>query len=30
MAASLILLMASLPDVEVDVLPTDLTAAMAE
>lgn len=30
MAASLTLLMARLPDVEVDVLPTDLTAAMTE
>lgn len=30
MAASLILLTARLPDVEVDVLPADLTAAMAE
>jgi hypothetical protein len=30
MAASLMLLMASLPDVEVDVLPADLTAAMAK
>jgi hypothetical protein len=30
MAASLVRLMARRPDVEVDVLPADLTAAMAE